>query len=439
MSEIMKAAERLSRAVQFATVSHQDRAQMDPSPFLGFERFLAEAYPGAHAALRKTVVNGHGLVYRWKGRDPDRRVLLTAHYDVVPADPVGWPHPPFSGHIQDGRVYGRGSFDDKGSLIALMEAVEGLLAAGFVPACDVWLAFGFDEEVSGAQGAQKIAAWFEEQGLRFDHVLDEGGAVADGAMMGIARPVAVIGVAEKGNTSFVLRFEGEGGHSAAPPSETAVSTMARFIRAVQAHPMKPRLTGTVKAMLKATAPHRPGLQGFVLSHPGLFAPLIIRTLLKNRQTAAMLRTTAAFTMARGGVAHNVLPTEASCTVNLRLLQGDSAEKALNRLRGLGIPFEATAILRDEPTASAQLEGPAMAHLRQCVAALFPDAVITPYLMTGGTDCRHYGRVTSNAYRFQPARVSEQELQLMHGRGEYLSLQNLQTMIGFYALFIKTLA
>ena len=448
MSDLQRAAGHLSRALQFATVSHQDSRQVDWPIFTAFEKYLEEAYPLVHQNLEKTVVNEHGLVFRWKGRKSEeseksegdeKSILLTAHYDVVPADSEGWPYPPFSGEIHDEKIYGRGSFDDKGSLIAILEAVTSLLEEGFVPPCDITLAFGFDEEVGGALGAQKIAAWMETEGLYFDHVLDEGGAVADGSMMGIEKPVAVIGVAEKGNSSFVIHFEGEGGHSSTPPKETAVSTMARFIREVQSKPAKPRLTPTVKAMLKATAPYRHGIQRFILAHPDLFAPLLIKILQKNRQTAAMLRTTTSFTMAAGGVSHNVLPEKASCTVNLRILQGDSVAQALQRFRDIGIPCQVEAILQEEPTAASQLEGPAMEHLRSSIASIFPEAVITPYLMVGGTDCRHYARVCRNAYRFEPARVSEKELSLMHGKGEYLSLKNLKTMIEFYETYIRTLA
>ena len=439
MPDIALAARHLSQAVSYPTVSHQEIGRMDLPQFSAFAAFLEAAYPLVHQKLIKTVVNAHGLLFRWQGSESARRVLLTAHYDVVPASDEGWPYPPFSGEIADGKVFGRGSFDDKGSLIAILESITALLEAGFTPPCDVYLACGFDEEVGGAQGARQIAAHLKAQGLTFDFVLDEGGAVADGAMMGIQKPVAVIGVAEKGNTSFKLTFKGVEGHSSTPPDTTAVGIMARFISMAEARPEKPRLTDSVKAMLKATAPHRPGIQGFVLAHPGLFAPLIIKTLLKNRQTAAMLRTTAAFTMAEGGSSHNVLPKNAACTVNIRILQGDSSQEALNRFRSLGIPFEAEPILQDEPTKASDLESPAMAHLKGCIARIFPDAVITPYLMTGGTDCRHYDQVARNAYRFLPARVSEAELSLMHGRGEYLSLDNLQSMIAFYTLFIKTLS
>ncbi len=438
MPNITPAAEHLSQALRFKTVSHEDISRMDLSQFSAFETFLAETYPLLHEKLEKIRINNHGLVFRWQGKDSGRRVLLTAHYDVVPAGDSGWPFPPFSGQIRDGKVYGRGSLDDKGSLIAIFESVTALLQEAYEPPVDIWFAFGFDEEVGGAHGAQKIAAYFREQELVFDYVLDEGGAVADGAVMGIEKPVAVIGVAEKGNASFRLTFKGDTGHSSTPPKKTAIGEMGRFISTVVANPQKPRLTETVKAMLKAVAPHRQGIAGFVLARPDLFAPVIIRIMMANWQTAAMLSTTSVFTMTESGTAHNVLPHTAECTVNVRILQDDSSDAVLKRFQEIGIPFTAETILRDEPTKASDLDSRGMKHLRSCIASVFPDAVITPYLMTGGTDCRHYDQVTENAYRFLPARVSEQELELIHGEGEYLSLQNLQSMVEFYTLFLRSI-
>ena len=225
MPDINQAAEHLSQAVRFATVSNQDIVKVDLSIFSAFEKFLEEAYPRVHEKLEKTNINEHGLVFHWQGVDRAKRILLTAHYDVVPAGEDGWPHPPFSGQIEGGKIYGRGSFDDKGSLIAILESVTALLEDNYRPPFDIWFAFGFDEEVGGAHGAQKIAAYFQDKRLMFDYVLDEGGAVADGSMMGIDKPVAVIGVAEKGNTSFKLTFKGESGHSSTPPKKTATLSL----------------------------------------------------------------------------------------------------------------------------------------------------------------------------------------------------------------------
>ena len=212
--------------------------------------------------------------------------------------------------------------------------------------------------------------------------------------------------------------------------------MGKFISAVEANPEKPRLTETLKAMLKAIAPYKKGIAGFVLAHPDIFAPVIIRILMGNRQTAAMLRTTYVFTMTEGGTAHNVLPHSAECTVNVRILQGDSPEAVLKRFEAIGIPFTAELLMGDKPTKASDVDSQGMNHLRTCIASVFPDAVITPYLMTGGTDCRHYDQVTKDAYRFSPFRVSEEELELIHGDGEYLSLEKLQNMVEFYTLFLR---
>lgn len=438
MTDLEQAAGRLSQAIQFRTVSGMDPEAVDAGPFEGFAAFLAEAYPLLHQKLQKTIVNRHGLVYRWAGKSREKPVLLTAHYDVVPAQDEGWPFPPFSGTISEGRVYGRGALDDKGSLIAILEAVTALLEQDYQPARDLWLAFGFDEEVGGREGAQQIARHFEQTGLRFDFVLDEGGAVADGSLMGIAPPIAVVGIAEKGNCSFELRFTGEEGHSSAPPAETAVSRMAAFISAVQRKPMKPRLTGTVKAMMRTLAPHKRGIQRLVMGHPGLFAPMIIRSMLKNRQTAAMLRSIVAFTMASGGSAHNVLPEKASCTANVRVLEGDRPEDIVAGFRAHGIPVDVRPIMVNAATRSSDTGAPGMQHLSRCIREVFPDALVMPYLMVGGTDCRYYEKVAANSYRFLPARLGEQELSLIHGRGESLSLENLERMIAFYKLFLSNL-
>ena len=259
--------------------------------------------------------------------------------------------------------------------------MTALLQEAYEPPVDIWLAFGFDEEVGGAQGAQKIAAYFREEGLTFEYVLDEGGLVADGAMMGIEKPVAVIGVAEKGNTSFKLTFKGDAGHSSTPPKKTAIGEMGKFIRAIEEKPQKPRLTETLKAMLKAVAPHRKGIARFILAHPDFFAPVILRILMGNRQTVAMLRTTYVFTMTEGGTSHNVLPILPHAPSISASFRAITQMPLLKRFEEIGIPFSVETIMRDEPT-KRLTDSQGMNHLKACIASVFPNAVITPYLMVG---------------------------------------------------------
>lgn len=440
MSNIARAQNHLSRAVSFPTVSHYNLADMDLEVFTAFENFLQEAYPLVHQHLDKTRVNGHGLVFHWPSplEAKGKPYLLAAHYDVVPASEEGWPYPPFSGQEAEGKIWGRGTLDDKSSLIAILESVESLLASGFSPPRDVYLAFGFDEECNGYQGAKQIAQYFQEQGLKFACVLDEGGVVTEGSTVGIDRPVAVIGLAEKGNSSFRFRFTGEEGHSAAPPAHTALGKMAAFIKEVEDHPQAYRLTPLVSQMLRTLAPEMPGLAAFAASHPQVFAPLLKKVLAKNPQTQAMMRTTVAFTMADCGQAPNVLPLEASCVANVRILQGDSVEQISAWFKSLGHEFTMEVLAGENPTQAASTDSQAYQSLTSAIRQVFPEALPLPYLMTGGTDCRHYQQVSEASYRFMPAYLTNADLKLMHSRGEHISLANFEKMLTFYETFLRQL-
>ena len=182
-----QAVERLAGGIRIPTVSDAiDRT--DDNPFQAFKAYLPQAYPAIYSRLDTLTINEYGLVFRWPGKNPALPpILLCSHYDVVPVlnyDPSapdaplpGWDYPPFSGAVADGRIYGRGTLDMKGMLFSILEATDSLLAEGFRPERDVWIALGFDEETGGTQGALKIARYFEEQGIAFDAVYDEGGII----------------------------------------------------------------------------------------------------------------------------------------------------------------------------------------------------------------------------------------------------------------------
>lgn len=434
----MSAIHRLQEAIRFPTVSHADPADTDWTIFRSFVQYLRSAYPLLFQKLSYTPVNDYGIVLHWKGKSREAPVLLTAHYDVVAASPDGWKHPPFSG-LDDGEsLWGRGTLDDKGSLIAILEAATELLEADFIPTRDIYFAFGFDEEVGGTLGAQQISVYFQDRGIRFRYVLDEGGAVVEGKMLGIDKELAVIGIAEKGNNSFRFHFHGEEGHSSSPPTRTAVGKMAAFIHDIESHPPRARLTETLEQTLLALAPYKRGAEQVAMRNPRLFAPLIKQILLKNKQTAAMLRTTIAFTMTEGGSGYNILPRTASCVANIRILQGDSVESILAYIAGFGHEYELEEIMVNEPTAISAVDGEGMDHIRRTIARVFPDALALPYLMVGGTDCRYYDSVADNAYRFLPSRLSGEELDTMHGRNERISHENFYSMIQFYREFIQNL-
>ena len=190
MNEIA-AAERLAGALQIQTISPEDPAGFDSLPFLQFHAYLEENFPNVHSTLTWETVNEYSLLYRWEGSDPSLKPMaLLAHIDVVPVEPGTedtWTHGAYSGLIEDGFIWGRGALDMKNILIASLEAAEMLIVGGFQPRRTIYFAFGHDEEIGGQNGAVAISALLESRGIRLDHVLDEGGAIADGLVPGIDR------------------------------------------------------------------------------------------------------------------------------------------------------------------------------------------------------------------------------------------------------------
>lgn len=437
--DFRRSRERLSAALRIPSISLSNPDEVNWAEFLRFIDYLEEAYPLLHHKLEKTVVGDYALLYRWKGQDEKKLpVLFTAHYDVVPAEASDWSIPPFSGQEKDEKIWGRGAIDDKGSLISILEAVEALLEEDFTPDCDLYFAFGCDEEVGGKLGAQKLCRHLQEQGLRFRFLLDEGGAIAEGKIMGTKRDLAVVGMAEKGNNAFRFYFTGDEGHASAPPKQTSLAKMARFISKVEDKPLPTKRTPTVEQMLKAMALEMSGVKRFVMSRPKFFWPLIKSILMKNKQTAAMLRSTVAFTMTQSGTGYNILPEKASCTANVRILQGDSVESVTRYFRSIDAECEIEHLMSNEPTTASAPDSEAFSEIRQVIQEVFPDVAVIPYLMVGGTDSRYYEEIVENTYRFLPCRLSTEELASMHGKNEYISYENYARMIEFYTVMMRKL-
>ena len=225
------AVDRFRELLRIPTVSRADEALTDWEPFGRFRDALERLYPHTHRVLEREVVAGHSLLYRWAGEDrAGEPLVLMAHLDVVPVIPEEWDTEPFGAEIvgegEDAAVHARGAIDDKGSLVAILEAVEQLAAEGFRPGHDVYLAFGHNEETAG-DGAQQIVALLEARGVRPGLVLDEGGAVVQGAVPGVSAPTAMIGIAERGVMTVHLTAREVGGHASTPPAEPATARLAR--------------------------------------------------------------------------------------------------------------------------------------------------------------------------------------------------------------------
>lgn len=438
------AAQRLSEAIRARTVSSLDDPAQNRAAFESLHALLQARYPAAHRVLQREVVGGLSLLYTWLGSDPSAApVLLLAHQDVVPVAPGtegDWAVDPFAGTLKDGFVWGRGAWDNKANLVSQMEAVEMLAAAGFRPKRTTYLAFGADEEVGGLRGAAQIAGLLKQRGVRLDFVIDEGLVITDGVMPGLTQPAALIGVAEKGYLSVVMRIPARPGHSSMPPppGTSAIAMMSAALKRLDDDQLPAGIRGVAAEMFATIAPEMQGFGRIALSNLWLFGPLVQRQLEAGASTNAMLRTTTALTIAQAGNKDNVLPGRAEATVNFRLLPGDSQASVMghvqqavqaatgsDRFELLALPGAAEAS-PVSPTAS-----PSYQLINRTVRELFPGTLVAPGLMIAATDSRHFQDVSGHIYRFSPVRARPEDLPRFHGTNERIAVANLAELIRFY--------
>jgi carboxypeptidase PM20D1 len=434
--------DNLAAAIRIPTVSSIDG--VDSVVFGEFRTLLEQSYPVIHSRLQRELVGDHTLLFTWKGSDPDTpAVLLMAHQDVVPVEPgteEGWDHGPFSGAIADGYLWGRGAMDDKGSLIGVLEAVEGLLAEGFVPTPTIYLLLGHDEEVGGEKGAAAVAERFAREGIRLGWVLDEGGAVVSGVIPGVP-PLALIGVGEKASLDVEITAVAEGGHSSMPPAHTAIGRVAAAVRAIEDHPMGARLA-VQRPFLEVLARVTGGARGVMLRNLGWSGPMVERLLARTPHTNALIRTTAAATVIRGGVKSNVLPQEATAIVNFRILPGDTAAGVLDHVRsvvGDGIRVRAIDFGKtSDPGPLSSIESPGFRSVANAVGEVFPGVTVAPWILMGATDSRYFVPIADGVYRFAPLSTSLGDLSRIHGTGERIAVADAGRVVGFYRALITSL-
>lgn len=441
------ASGRLAGALLFRTISSYDQPEQNAGEFIKLHAYLQQHYPKAHAVLKRELVGSYSLLYTWPGSDAAAKpVLLMAHQDVVPIAPgteKDWKAEPFAGEIKDGFVWGRGAWDDKANLISQMEAVEMLAASGFRPRQTIYLAFGHDEEVGGTRGALEIARLLEARKVKLDFVIDEGLLITDGIMPGLSKPAALIGIAEKGYLSVVLKVSATPGHSSMPPPQgsSAIAMMSAALGRLEDDQLPGGIRGVAREMFDTVAPEMSGFGRIALSNLWLFGPLVQAQLEKGASTNAMLRTTTALTMVHAGNKDNVLPGLAEATANFRLLPGDTRAGVMAHVRSAAPPerFELLALPgASEPSPVSPTDSASYQLINRTVRELFPGVIVAPGLMIGATDSRHFQNISDHIYRFSPVRAKPEDLPRFHGTNERIASANLAELIRFYQrLLIQT--
>ena len=427
-----RARENLATLVRFATVSDADYEKTDKAVFAAYRKKLKELYPNVTAASEYQELGNTAMLFKLKGRSDARPTVLMSHYDVVPVVEDRWEHPPFGGEIHDGCLWGRGTLDTKITMVGIMESLEDLLAGGFVPENDIYLSFGGDEEVAGIS-APAVVDWMEENGIQPALVLDEGGAVVDGVFPGVDKPIAVIGIGEKGMCEVEITSTGSGGHSSTPPVHTALGKLAQTIVNIENKPFRAQVTAPVEGLLNRVGPYTPFALRLVLANLWLFRGLLCKISIKlGGELNAMMRTTTAATMAQGSKQGNVLPNVATARVNMRLLNNTTPDRALARLQSLCAPDTTcryTVCREASPYAST--ESDAWRKVEKAAGDTWTDAIVSPYLMIAGSDSRHFSRICRDVYKFSAMALSKEERGLIHNDNERIPLEKIDRTVEFF--------
>ena len=427
-------AQKLSRMVQVETVSRAGEEQREK--FLLFHALLAELFPLVHEKLEVSEIDGN-LLYYWKGGSSERPIVLMGHQDVVPAEGE-WEHAPFSGDIADGKVWGRGSADTKCSVMAFFDAVEELLAAGCVPAQDVYLCSSCTEEIAG-DGAPKLVGELKRRGVRPWLVCDEGGAIVQDPVGGVKGYYAMLGVLEKGAGNLRVSARSNGGHSSYPPKNSPIARLARFVCDIEKHePMTAAFEPATEAMFRTLAPYGPFYFRYLFGNLWLFRPLLLKLMPAiSNQAAALLKTTVAFTMQSGSDASNVLPQEATLTLNLRYIphQGMEESNAVIRRLAERYDLEVSVLSGSDAMPPVSIGSKAYALAERAVRQSFPGLPVCPYVMTGGTDARFYQEICDACIRFSPVIYGPEQMKGMHGLNENIDSVSLPGAVDFYKTLI----
>ena len=317
------AVERFRELLRIPTVSRDDKSLRDDEPFRRWAPTLRRLFPRFFEVTELTTIDDFGMLLRWPGADPSLDpVVMMAHQDVVPVEGQQWEHDPFGAEIVDGEIWARGTLDTKCIAAAFFEAAEHLVGQGYVPPRDVWFFSSDGEEVAAPTCAHAVE-WFRAHGIHPYMVLDEGGAVAADAPLGVDVPVAMVGVSEKGHVDLTVTAYADGGHASTPSANDACRLLCRVCEHISANPGKPVLTPVVEATLAELGAHSSDLYRAVFGNLWLTRPAVTKIMAASPETAAMLRTTYALTQMEGSPAHNVLPPVARANFNVRVAPFES--------------------------------------------------------------------------------------------------------------------
>jgi carboxypeptidase PM20D1 len=265
--------------------------------------------------------------------------------------------------------------------------------------------------------------------------------VVDRVFPGVSRPCALIGVAEKGSVSIDFSLTSGGGHASTPPPHTTLGTLCRVATDLENKPFPARICPATRQMFDTVGRHSSFFHRMIFANLWCFRPLLDRIAKRSGgDLNALLRTTVAVTRMKGSKAYNVLPPKSSLGVNVRILEGDTMDSVLARMKKLAKDDAITirAVSGMNPSITSDTASAGYGKVCKAIRATWTDAIISPYLMMACSDSRYYCRITDKVYRFSPMHLSKEERDSIHGHNERIPVETLLKTVEFYARLLPSL-
>lgn len=428
-------AEQLSKLIQIETISSDH--QPDKTKFYNFQKALQQMFPCIYEKC--CIEDFHGSFFlRWQGSGDKEPIMLMNHHDVVEA-PGAWKYPPFSGTIADRKLWGRGTLDTKSGLWAMLRAANELAETGYEPQRDIYFMSTCNEETDGS-GAEEISRTLAERNVHFYMVLDEGGMILHEPISGANGTYALIGMGEKGCVDLKFIARSSGGHASTPGKNTPLVRLGKFMAAVdKSNIFDTDISPVIIQMYKQISLSMKQPMRFILGHPGFFKPILRKIIPKVSPSAgAMLKTTIAFTMAKGSEGFNVLPQEAWVIGNMRFSHHQGEKSSVYAIKKLAEKFDIETVVLEPGFSSTLSDYNTEAYhlIEKAIHNVLPGVIPSPYIMNGASDCRYMSRVSENCFRFTPFLISEKQMDSVHGLDENIDIKALAPAVDFYKYIIS---